>query len=137
MSKLPLQTARSIARPTSFPSKAHLRQTSSSASDRTMCVNAAVNELQAAQGTTSTGRIVNRICTRLANDRATTRTEQLIWLAKHALETSAAPKRNTDRSHDSTSHERSEKDEDKQKAASFEANGKQSQGGVSVWPSMW
>jgi hypothetical protein len=57
-----------------------------------MCVSQAVNELQTAQGTTTTGRMVNKICTRLANDRATTRTEQLIWLARQALETSKAQK---------------------------------------------
>jgi hypothetical protein len=89
MFKLPLQTVRrSVRQPVSF-SKRSLR--SSATTDRTMCVSQAVNELQTAQ-TTTTGRIVNKICTRLANDRATTRTEQLIWLAKHALETSKAPK---------------------------------------------
>ncbi|KAG9188367.1 hypothetical protein G6011_02290 [Alternaria panax] len=102
-----------------------------------MCVDRAVNELQAAQGTTSTGRVVNKICARLANDRATTRTEQLIWLAKHALETSAAPKRNTDRSDDSMSRERQEQSGNEQKAAASDASAKQSQEGVSVWPHMW
>jgi hypothetical protein len=91
-----------------------------------MCVDRTVNELQAAQGTTTTGRIVNKICTRLANDRATTRTEQLIWLAKHALDTSAAPKRKPDVSNDSVSHERREKDENKKKSAASKADGKQS-----------
>jgi hypothetical protein len=102
-----------------------------------MCVDRAVNELQAAQGTTTTGRIVNKICTRLANDRATTRTEQLIWLAKHALDTSAAPKRNVDGSNVSVYHERPEKHEDEPKSAAPEANGKHSQEGVSIWPHLW
>lgn len=137
MFKLPLQTVRSIARPRSLSSKRHLRQNSSSASDRTMCVNRAINELQAAQGTTTTGRIVNKICTRLANDRATTRTEQLIWLAKHTLETSAAFNQDTNRSDDSISHKRREKGGDGQEAAASEAKAKPSQEGVSVWPSMW
>lgn len=136
MFKLTLQIARTFARPISFPSKRHLRQNSNSASDRTMCVNRAVHELQATQGTTTNGHIVNKICIRLANDKATAHTEQLIWLAKHALETSAVPMRNTDRSHEFVSRERPEKDEDKQKAAASEANGKQSQESVSVWPSM-
>ena len=137
MFKLPLQTVRSIARPRSLSFKRHLRQNSSSASGRTMCVNCAINELQAAQGTTTTGRIVNKICTRLANDRATTRTEQLIWLAKHALETSAAFNQDTNRSDDSVSHKRREKGGDGQEAAASEAKAKTSHEGVSVWPSMW
>lgn len=102
-----------------------------------MCVNRAINELQAAQGTTTTGRIVNKICTRLANDRATTRTEQLIWLAKHALETSAAFNQDTNSSDGSVSHKRREKGGDGQEAAASEVKAKTSQEGVSVWPSMW
>ncbi|KAF1832604.1 hypothetical protein BDW02DRAFT_570891 [Decorospora gaudefroyi] len=103
MFKFPLQIARRRVRhPVSF-----LRRclTSSSVSDRAMYVNQAVNELQTAQGTTSTGRLVNRICTRLANDRATTRTEQLIWLAKHALETSTARESRSNRDNEQKSHE--------------------------------
>jgi hypothetical protein len=137
MLKFPLQTARSAFRCKSVSSKHYLRSSTSSASDRTMCVDRAVNELQAAQGTTTTGRIVNKICTRLANDRATTRTEQLIWLAKHALDTSAAPKRNVDGSNVSIYHERPEKDQDEHKSAASEANGKHSQEGVSIWPHLW
>jgi hypothetical protein len=80
MFKLPLHTARrGFNQPvTVFNGYLH----SSAATDRTMCVNQAVNGLQTAQSTTAAGRIVNKLSMRLANDRATTRTEQLIWLAK-------------------------------------------------------
>ncbi|KAH6852970.1 hypothetical protein BKA58DRAFT_64120 [Alternaria rosae] len=122
--KAPLHTARSITRPSSVSFKLRLRPSSSSVSDHTMCVDRAVNELRAAQGTTTTGRIINKICTQLANDRATTRTEQLIWLAKHALDTSAAPKRDTDSSKASVYQEPPEKRQDEQKSAASEADGK-------------
>ena len=137
MFKLPLQTARGVSRSAPVSIKRHLRPSSSSASDRAGCVDRAVNELQAAQGITTTGRVVNKICTRLANDRATTRTEQLIWLAKHALDTSAAPKRDTASSKASVYQNPPEKQEDEQKSAASEADGKRSWDGVSAWPHMW
>ncbi|KAK1908097.1 hypothetical protein P3342_013417 [Pyrenophora teres f. teres] len=94
MFKLPLQHMRRIVRSPVYLPKRGLE--SSSAADRTKYVNQAVNELQAAQRTTNTSRIVNKICQRLAKDRATTRTEQLIWLARYSLDASAAHKRNVD-----------------------------------------
>jgi len=137
MFKLPLQTARGVSRSAPVSIKRQLRPSSSSASDRAGCVDRAVNELQAAQGITTTGRVVNKICTRLANDRATTRTEQLIWLAKHALDTSAAPKRDTASSKASVYQNPPEKQEDEQKSTASEADGKRSWDGVSAWPHMW
>ncbi|KAI4916044.1 hypothetical protein J4E90_004490 [Alternaria incomplexa] len=136
MFKLPLQTARGVSRSAPVSIKRQLRPSSSSASDRAGCVDRAVNELQAAQGITTTGRVVNKICTRLANDRATTRTEQLIWLAKHALDTSAAPKRDTASSKASVYQNPPEKQEDEQKSTASEADGKRSWDGVSAWPHM-
>jgi len=94
MFKLRLQFTRSIARsPVYFPKRG---LGSSSAPGPTQHVNQVVNELQAAQGTTNTGRLINKICQRLANDRVTTRTEQLIWLARYSLDASAAHKRSVE-----------------------------------------
>ncbi|PWO30711.1 CcmA, ABC-type multidrug transport system, ATPase component [Pyrenophora tritici-repentis] len=94
MFKPPLQHTRIIVRsPIYFPKRG---LESSSASDHTNHVNQVVNEFQAAQGITNAGRVINEICQRLAKDRLTTQTEQLIWLARYSLDASEAHKHNVD-----------------------------------------
>jgi hypothetical protein len=125
MFKYPFHTVRrSVGRPISL-SKRTLR--SSAAIDRTMCVSHAVNEFQTAQGTTTAGRIVNKISMRLANDRATTRTEQLIWLAEHALEISTTQKTNQSQTNPFTVTEESpESCDNKTTSTASESTGRQS-----------
>ena len=124
MFKLPLHTARRGFNQSVTVSKRYLR--SSAATDRTMCVNQAVNEFQTAQGTTTAGRIVNKLSMRLANDRATTRTEQLIWLAKYALETRTTHKMSTVQESSPVAEERPESREENTTSATSGSTGRQS-----------
>jgi hypothetical protein len=136
MFKPPLQTARRSVRQPVMSSITRRYFRSSAATDRTTCDNQAVNEFQAAQGTTTAGRIVNKLSMRLANDRATTRTEQLIWLAKYALESSTAQKTSTipeatpdyprGQESPSTVQEQPESHEAKATSATSESTGRQS-----------
>ncbi|KAF1939014.1 hypothetical protein EJ02DRAFT_457354 [Clathrospora elynae] len=115
MFKLSLQTSRFCSkRPSSF-SRRYVRSSSSSAP--AVCIDQAVNEFQAARATTNAGRIVNKLCTRLAQDRATTRTEQLVWLAQHCLEISAVGKSNGVQDQETTVERRREDHEDKTTSA--------------------
>ncbi|KAE8855598.1 hypothetical protein PTNB73_09884 [Pyrenophora teres f. teres] len=135
MFKLPLQHMRRIFRSPVYLPKRGLE--SSSAADRTKYVNQAVNELQAAQRTTNTSRIVNKICQRLAKDRATTRTEQLIWLARYSLDASAAHKRNVDGDGKPAAEEKSKVADDGKQTTTCEEDDGQAWEAASVWTHLW
>lgn len=102
-----------------------------------MDVDQVVNELQAAEGTTNTGRLVNKICRRLANDRMTTRTEQLIWLARYSLNASAAHNRNVEFDGKPAMEERPKVAENEKQPITCEANDGPTLELTSVWAHLW
>ena len=129
MFKLPLKSTHSVGRsPISFSTRG---LKSSPASDRTMHVDRVVNELQAAEGTTNT------ICRRLANDRMTTRTEQLIWLARYSLDVSAAHNCNVDPDGKPAVDDQPKVAENEKQPTTCEAKDGPTLDLASVWAHLW
>jgi len=120
-----MQSARTCAMSATIHARRAIRWASTSS--RTMLVNRAVNEFQSATRTTPAARFVDRICIMLANDRATTRTEQLVWLAEYSLGVSRASK-------DPATHCNGKGPD---KSVAPEMDGRQASERVDVWPHLW
>ena len=58
----------------------------------TTTANQSVSQPQVVQAIANKGGIFDELCTRIVEARQSARTEQLVWLAKHSLDESTAPR---------------------------------------------